>query len=80
MLPGLSEAKLNKYVLNGPQIRAILKNCNSKSTLNQKEKSAWNAFKAVSTGSLGNAKDSEYEQIIKELLIAYIKPWAVTCL
>ena len=71
ILPGLSEAKLNEGVLNGPQIRSIHKDCNFKSTLNQKEKSTWNAFEAVSTGFLGNAKDPEYKKIIKELLIAY---------
>ena len=57
ILPRLSDAKLNEGVLNGPQIRAFLKDCNFKSTLNQKEKRAWNAFEAVSTGFLGNAKD-----------------------
>ena len=33
ILPGLSEAKLREGVLNEPQIRAILEDCNFKSTL-----------------------------------------------
>ena len=63
--------KLNEGVLSGSQIKAILEDCNFKSTLNRKEKRAWNAFEAVSTGFLGNAKDPEYKKIIKELLIVY---------
>ena len=71
ILLGLSEAKLNKGVLNGPQIRAIFKHSNFKSTLNQKEKIALNAFEAVSTGFLGNAYGLDYKKIIKKLLIPY---------
>ena len=71
ILPGLNEAKLNEGVLNGPQIRFILKDCNFNRTLNQNGKRAWNAFEVVSIGCLGNAKDPEYKKIIKELLIAY---------
>ena len=66
ILPGLSEAKLNEGVHNGPQIRDILKDCHFKSTMNQKEKIACDAFEAVSTGFSGNAKDSEYKKIIKK--------------
>ena len=36
ILLGLSKAKMNEDILNGPQITAILKDCNFKSTLNQK--------------------------------------------
>ena len=72
ILPELSEAKLNEGVLNASQIRAILKDCNFKSILKQKEKRVWNVFEAVSIGFCGNTKDPEYKQIIEELLILLI--------
>ena len=76
ILPGLSETKLNEDVLNGSHIRAILKDCNFKSTLNKKKR-AWSAFKAVSTGFWDNATDLENKKIIKKFIL---KHWGVTCL
>ena len=47
--------------------------------MNQKEKSVRNAFEAVSTGFLGDARNPKYKKIIKKLLIAY-KALGATCL
>ena len=79
ILPGLNEAKLNEGVLNGLQIRAIIKDSNFKSTLNQKEKRAWNAFEAVSTDFLADEKYALYKKIIKELQILTILTGNIKC-
>lgn len=69
--PMLSEAKVNEGVFNGSQIRTVLKDEYFKSKLNKKEKNAWNAFEAVTTGFLGNTKDPKYKTMIKKLLTSY---------
>ena len=54
VFPGLSAAKLKESIFVGPQIREVLKDTDFEELLNLKELIAWEAFKSVCSGFLGN--------------------------
>ena len=45
-----------------------MKNKNFENVMNDVERSAWNSFKDVVTKFLGNQKDSDFENIVKNML------------
>lgn len=57
----------------GPQIRKILKDTNFGSTLSADEANAFESFRAVCSGFLGNCKSPDYEEVIANLLKNYEK-------
>jgi hypothetical protein len=69
--PRLSEAKVKEGIFVGPQIRDILKDPAFDEILEGKEKAAWEAFRGVVRGFLGNRKDDNYQQLVTELLQTY---------
>ncbi|GFT92768.1 uncharacterized protein TNCV_739561 [Trichonephila clavipes] len=69
--PGLSDAKLKEGIFIGPDIRKLLKDETFVTKKEMKEKNAWNSFKLVVTGFLGNKKDSNYKALVAELLQNY---------
>ena len=54
--PRLSEAKLNEGIFTGPQIRDIIKDKYFDKFLQGDEKTAWDSFKFVVKGFLGNRR------------------------
>ena len=64
----LSEAKLKDVVFVGPDIRKLMKDNNFENVMNDVERSAWNSFKDVVTKFLGNQKDPDFENIVKNML------------
>ena len=66
--PRLPEAKLKEGVFVGLSIRKLMKDNNFKNVMNDVERSAWNFFKDVVTKFLGNQKDPDFENIVKNLL------------
>ena len=56
VFPGLSAAKLKEGFFVGPQIREVLKDTDFEELLNLKELRAWEAFKSVCSGFLGNTR------------------------
>jgi len=54
--PRLSEAKLKEGVFIGPQIRDLIKDEYFDTTLQGDEKAAWDSFKFVVKGFLGNRR------------------------
>ena len=54
VFPGLSAAKLKEGIFVGPQIREVQKDTDFEELLNLKELRAWEAFKSVCSGFLGN--------------------------
>ena len=60
MFPGLSAAKLKEGIFVGPQIREVLKDTDFEEILNLKELRAWEAFKSVCSGFLGNTRVRGY--------------------
>ena len=64
----LSETKLKEGVFVGPDIRKLIKDNNLGNVMNDVERSAWNSFKDVVTKFLGNQKDPDFENIVKNML------------
>ena len=56
VFPGLSVTKLKEGIFVGPQIREVLKDTDFEELLNLKELRAWEAFKSVCSGFLGNTR------------------------
>jgi hypothetical protein len=64
----LSEAKMKEGILDGPQIRQLMKDTAFTGTMSDIELQAWNAFNDVVKKFLGNVKDLQYEKIVGNLL------------
>ena len=60
VFPDLSAAKLKEGIFVGPQIREVLKDTDFEELLNLKELRAWEAFKSVCSGFLGNTRVPDY--------------------
>ena len=71
MFPGLNAAKLKEGIFVGPQIREVLKDTDFEELLNLKELRAWEAFKSVCSGFLGNSRVPDYQACIEKLLKSY---------
>lgn len=69
--PRLSDAKVKEGIFIGPQIREIVNDPAFDMILTGNEKRAWEAFKGVVHGFLGNKRDDNYTALVKELLQAY---------
>jgi hypothetical protein len=69
--PRISDAKIKEGIFVGPQIKELMRDSNFDEVLNENEKAAWNAFKAVTQNFLGNNKSPNYSQLIEELIEAY---------
>ena len=71
VFPGLSAANLKEGIFVGPQIREALKDPDFEELLNLKELRAWEAFKSVCSGFLGNTRVPDYQACIEKLLKSY---------
>ena len=65
---GLSAVKFKEGIFVGPQIREVLKDTDFEELLNLKELRAWEAFKSVCSGFLGNTRVPDYQASIEKLL------------
>ena len=71
--PRLSEAKLKEGMFIGPQIRDLIKDEYFDKLLQGDEKAAWDSFKLVVKGFLGNRRAQNYEELVNNLLQSYQK-------
>jgi len=71
--PRLSEAKLKEGIIIGPQIQALIKDKCLDKHLQSDEKAAWDSFKFVVKGFLGNRRAQNYEELVNNLLQSYQK-------
>jgi len=71
--PRLSEAKQQEGVFIGPQIWDLIKDEYFDSLLQGDENAAWDNFKFVVKGFLGNSRDQNYEELVNNLLQNYQK-------
>ena len=71
VFPGLNAAKLKEGIFVGPRIREVLKDTDFEELLNVKELRAWEAFKSVCSGFLGNTRVPDYHDCIEKLLKSY---------
>ena len=70
-VPGLSAAKLKEVIFVGPQIWEVLKDTDFEELLNLKELRAWEAFKSVCSGFLGNTRVPDYQACIEKVPKSY---------
>ena len=71
MFPRLSETKIKGGIFVGPQINTMLKSKTLEEKMNETEKEAWQAFRGVVDGFLGNKKDPNYKKLVKKLIKSY---------
>ena len=71
--PRLSEAKLKKGVFIGPQIWDLIKDEYFDKLLQGDEKEAWDSFKFLVKGFLGNRRAQNYEELVNNLSQSYQK-------
>ena len=71
VFPGLNAAKLKEGNFVGRQIREVLKDSDFEELFNLKELRAWEAFKSVCSGFLGNTRVPDYQTCIEKLLKCY---------
>lgn len=71
--PRLSDAKLKEGVFIGPQIKKLIDDPGFVKALQPLEKAAWNSFKKVVNGFLGNVRDDNYEDLVAKMLNDYHK-------
>lgn len=69
--PRLTEAKIKEGVLIGPQIKKLMNDLEFDKTFDRIEKNAWNSFKDVVTGFLGNHKEKNYKSLVSKMLNNY---------
>lgn len=67
----ISLNKLKNGILNGPEIRKLMASTEFENALTIKKKAAWISFKDVCTKFLGNHKDPNYKEIIRNMIIKY---------
>ena len=69
--PGLSYKKIEAGVLDGPQIRAIVRDQAFVQAMNDKEKAAWLSFVDAMKNFLGNIKAGNHEDLVDNMLSAF---------
>lgn len=69
--PRISTEKIKQGIFNGPQIRELLLDDRFERNLNEIERAAWESFRKVVHGFLGNNRDSDYKEIVADLLRKY---------
>ena len=74
VFPGLSAAKLKEGIFVGPQIREVLNDTDFEELLNLKELRAWEAFKSVCSGFLGNRRVPDYQACIEKFRAKNLQP------
>ena len=62
---------LKEGIFVRPQIQEVLKDTDFEELLNLKELRAWEAFKSVCSGFLGNIRVADYQASIEKLLKSY---------
>lgn len=67
----ISHSKLKNGILNGPDIRRLMRCEEFDLTLSPKHLAAWKSFKAVVDNFLGNYKAPNYKKLVEQLLINY---------
>ena len=71
VFPGLTDAKLKKGIYVRHQIQEVLKDTDFEELLNLEELRAWETFKSVCSGFLGNTYVPDYQGCIEKLLKSF---------
>lgn len=71
IFPKISCAKIKEGIFVGPQIRKLLKDDGFSRVMLTYERAAWDSFKMMTIGFLGNTRFDNYKGIIEDLLQNY---------
>ena len=71
MFARLSDAKIKGGIFVGPRISTMLKSKGLEPKMNEKKKEAWQAFRDVINGFLGNKRNQNYKELEKKLIKSY---------
>ena len=71
MFPRLPDAKIKGGIFVGPQISTLLKSESFEAKMNEIEKEAWQVFRGVVNGFLGNKMNQNYQDLVKKLIKNY---------
>lgn len=71
MFPKLSDAKVRAGIFVGPQIRRMFASKELEDKMTDLEKNAWNAFRQVVCGFLGNNRSENYTGLVENLMKHY---------
>lgn len=64
----ITSEKAKSGILNGPKINKLFCDTNFENLLNQDEKNAFSAFRSVCEQFLGNRKEQNFEEIVRNML------------
>ena len=73
MFPSISEAKVNGGIFVGPQIRRMLASEKLEGQMTDLERNAWQSFRMIVEGFLGNHRRDDYELVVSNLIESYEK-------
>ena len=73
MFPSISEAKVKGGIFVGPQIRRMLASKELEKQMSDLERNAWQAFRMIVKGFLGNHQRENYAMVVSNLIESYEK-------
>ena len=75
MFPSISEAKVTsgRLIFVGPQIRRMLASEELQEQMSDWERNAWQAFRMIVEGFLGNHRRDDYAMVVSNLIESYEK-------
>ena len=73
MFPSISEAKVKDGMFLGPQIRRMLASEELKEQISDLERNAWQAFRMILQGFIGNHQRHDYAMVVSNLIESYEK-------
>ena len=73
MFPSISEAKVNGGIFVGLQVRRMLASEELERQMTDLERNAWEAFRMIVDGFLGNHRTDDYEMVVSNLIESYEK-------
>lgn len=71
MFPKTSDAKIKAGIFIGPEIKKMLLSEQLEATMTVIEKNAWQAFRSIVNGFLGNNKSENYRELADNLIQCY---------
>ena len=73
LFPSISEAKVKSGIFVGPQIRRMLSSEELEKQMSDLERNAWQAFRMIVEGFLGNHRRDDYAMVVSNLIESYKK-------
>ena len=73
MFPSISEAKVKDGIFVGPQMRRMLASEELEKQMSDLERNAWQAFRMIVEGFLGNHRRDDYAMVMTNLIESYEK-------